>query len=64
MAELPRQKYLVGGQEIQRRHRATRNGVWLSDVHHRLNDTEMSQEEFQDNLRLRYGMMPQDIPAT
>ena len=24
----------------------------------------MSKEEFQDNLRLRYGLMPQEIPAT
>ena len=25
---------------------------------------ELSQEEFPNNLRLRYGLMPQDIPAT
>ena len=25
---------------------------------------ELSWEEFRDNLRLRYGLMPQDIPAT
>ena len=31
---------------------------------HRLNGTELSQEEFQDNLRLIYGLMPQDIPVT
>ena len=24
----------------------------------------MSREEFRDNLRLRYGLMPQDIPTT
>ena len=40
------------------------NGAWLSAVPHRLNGTELSQEEFWDNLRLRYGLMPQDIPAT
>ena len=39
------------------------NGAWLSDVPHRLNGTESSQEELWDNLRLRYGLMPQDIPA-
>ena len=39
-----------------------RNGAWLSAVPNRLNDTELSQEEFQDNLRLRYGLMPQGIP--
>ena len=47
-----------------RLHRATRNGAWLSAVPHRLNGTELSQEEFRDNLCLRYGLMPQDIPAT
>ena len=41
-----------------------RNGAWLSAVPHRLNGTELSREEFRDNLRLRYGLMPQDIPAT
>ena len=40
------------------------NGVWLSSVPHRLNGTELSREEFRDNLRLRYGLMPQDIPTT
>ena len=54
----------AGGQEKNRLHRATRNGAWLSAVPHRLNGTELSQEEFRDNIRLRYGLMPQDIPAT
>ena len=54
----------MGGQERNRLHRATINGVWLSVIPHRLNGTELSREEFQDNLRLRYGLMPQDIPAT
>ena len=40
------------------------NGAWLIAVPHRLNGTELSQEELRDNLRLRYGLMPQDIPAT
>ena len=40
------------------------NGACLSDVPNRLNDTELSQEEFRDNICLRYGMVPQDIPAT
>ena len=40
------------------------NRAWLSAVPHRLNSTELSREKFQDNLRLRYGLMPQDIPAT
>ena len=58
MVELDRRKELAGGQEINRLHRATRNGVWLSTVPHRLNGTELSREEFRDNLRLRYRMMP------
>ena len=64
LGELARWKVLAGGQEKNRLYRATRNEVWLSAVPHRINGTELSQEEFQDNLRLRYGMMPQDIPAT
>ena len=37
---------------------------WLSAVPHCLNGTELSREECRDNLRLRYRLMPQDIPAT
>ena len=64
MAEMARQKELAGGQERNRLHRETRNGVWLSAIPHRLNSTELSQEEFRDNIRLRYRLMPQDIRAT
>ena len=39
-------------------YRATRNGAWLSAVLHCLKGTELSSEEFRDNLRLRYGLMP------
>ena len=59
-----RLKDLAGSQEINRLHRATRNGEWLSAVPHRLNGTDLSWEEFQDNLRLRYVLMPQVIPET
>ena len=48
----------------KRLHKAMRNGSWLSAVPHRLNGTELSTEEFWDNLSLRYGLMPQDIHAT
>ena len=41
-----------------------RNGAWLSAVPHRLNGAELSREELRDNLRLRYGLMLQDIPVT
>ena len=33
-------------------------------VTHRLNGTELSREEFWDTLHHRYGLVPQDIPAT
>ena len=64
LGELSRQKELAGGQERNRLHRATRNGSWLSAVPDRINVTELSLYEFRDNLRLRYGLMPQDIHAT
>ena len=64
LGDLARRKEVTGGQERNLLHRATRNGKWLSAVPHCLNGTELSQEEFWDNLRLRYGLMPQDIPAT
>ena len=54
----------AGGQEKNRLYREMRNGSWLSAVPHRLNGKKLSREEFQDNLRLRHGLMPQDIPAT
>ena len=60
---MSRQKELAGDQEINPLHKETRNGAWLSAVPHRLNGTEFSREDFRDNLRLRYGLMPQDIPA-
>ena len=64
LSELLKQQEQARGQERNRLHRATRNGAWLSAVPHRLNGTQLSWEEFRDNLRLRYGLMPQDIPAT
>ena len=64
LGELARRKEQAWYQERNRLHRATRNGAWLSALPHRLNGTEFSPEEFRNNLRLRYGLMPQDIPAT
>ena len=63
LGELSRRKEIAGGQERNLFHRATGNGAWLSAIIHRLNGTKLSQEKFRDNLRLRYGLMPQDIPA-
>ena len=64
LAEVLKQQEPEGGQEKNRFHRSTRNEAWLSAVPHHHNDTELSQEEFRDNLCLRYGLMSQDIPAT
>ena len=64
MADLDIQKELAGGQERNHLYMATRNGEWLSDVPHSLNGTELPHEEFRDNLRLIYGLMLQDFPAT
>ena len=64
IGDLAMQKELAGGQESNRLYRGTSNGEFLSAVPHRLNGTELSQEEFWDNLCLRYGLMPQNITAT
>ena len=64
MSELYDRQEQAGRQEKNRLHTATSNGAWLSAVPHRLNGMELSWEEFRDNLRLRYWLMPQDIPAT
>ena len=64
LAEVFRWQEQAGDQERNHLYRATRNRTWLSAVPHRLNGTELSREEFQDNLRLRYGLIPQYIPAT
>ena len=64
MAELSRQKEIAGGQERNRLHRATINGAWISAIPLRLNSTELSWEEFRDNIRLRYGLMLKEILAT
>ena len=64
LGELAGQKELSRGQERNHLHRATRNRAWLSAVPHYLNGTGLSWEKFRDNLRLRYGLMPQDIATT
>ena len=64
MAELDRRKELSGGQERNHLHRVTGNGLCISAVPHCLNGMELSQEELWDNLCLKYGIMPQNTPAT
>ena len=64
LADLDIQKKLTGGLKRNRLHRETRNWAWLRAVTHHLNGTEFYLEEFRDNHRLRYGLMPKDIPTT
>ena len=64
LAEIFKRHEQEGCQEKNRLHRATRNGVWISAIPNRLNGKELSWEEFWDNIRIIYGLMPQDIPAT
>ena len=64
LGELSRRKELAGGQDRNRLHREMRNGAGLSALPHRSNGTELSCWEFRNNICLRYGLMPQDIPVT
>ena len=64
MSDLFERQEQAGGQDKNRLHRSIRNGALLRAVSHSLNGTELSREEFQDNLFLKYGLMPQDNPAT
>jgi hypothetical protein len=46
----------------ERRMQRTREGTgaWLSALSNTLNGTELSSDEFNDNLRIRYGLL--DLP--
>ena len=37
-------------------------GAWLSVIPNRFDGTELSREEFQDNLAIRYGLRPRGLP--
>ena len=52
MEYIVKQKDLVGGQEMKRLHRSTRNGTWLSAIPHLLSGIELSWKELRDNIRL------------
>ena len=51
-------------QERQGLHTETINGALLRTMPHRLSSTELCQEEFRENICLRYDLMPQDIHVT
>ena len=42
---------------------AIANGAWLTAITYILNDTELSREEFQENIFLRYGKVPFNLPT-
>ena len=44
--------------------RATVTGAWLTVVPDLLNRTTLTAEEFRDNLRIRFGMLPLDLQQT
>ena len=39
------------------------NGAWLTAIPHHLNGTELSWEEFQENILLRYSIVPLKLPT-
>ena len=43
--------------------RSRKTGAWLSAIPNALNGTVLSQEEFTDNLRVRYGLLPLLLPC-
>ena len=64
LAEVFRKKNRAGRQKKNRIYMATRYRAWLIAVPHHINVTELYWGELRDNLCLRYGLMPQDIPVT
>ena len=62
-AVLWRRKEMVDGMGLNRLRLETDNWAWLTAIPHCLNGTELSWEEFQDNLLLRYGIVPLNLPT-
>jgi hypothetical protein len=52
----------ASNQAKRRIRRACESGQWLSVKPSRLNGTALSAEEFRDNVRLRFGLLPQQLP--
>jgi hypothetical protein len=46
----------------RRMKRSQETGAWLTAMPNALNGTELSEEEFRDNLRLRFGLQPLSLP--
>ena len=51
-----------GGRKMAKRlDRMGDTGAWLSAIPNRFDGTELSKEEFQDNLAIRYGLRPRGL---
>ena len=48
---------------VRQMKRSQETGAWLTAMPNTLNGTELSEEEFHDNLRLRFGLQPLSLPA-
>ena len=62
-AALTRLKDLVDRVELNRLRRAMDNGAWLTAIPHCLNGTELSMEEFQENIFIQYVIVPLNLPT-
>ncbi len=52
-----------GGRRMAKRlERMGETGAWLSAIPNCFEGTELSREEFQDNLAIRYGLRPRGLP--
>ena len=60
---ISRRKELVYGAGINYLRQATDNGACLTAINYRLNITELSWEEFQDNLIIQYGIVNLNLPT-
>ena len=46
----------------KRMERATAAGAWLSTIPHRFSGTELTKDEWFDNVAIRYGRRPTNLP--
>ena len=52
-----------GGRKVAKRlEQMGETGAWLLVIPNRFDGTELSREEFQDNLDIRYGLRPRGLP--
>ena len=61
-ASLEEMKRRDGRKVAKRLERTKETGAWLSCVPNRFDGTEVSGEEFFDNLAIRYGLRPRGLP--